>query len=48
MSETKLRNRNDTLVVWFKPTEALQKALPANINIEDYLKVRPVDNNSKL
>jgi hypothetical protein len=42
MSETKLRNRNDTLVVWFKPTEALQKALPANINIEDYLKVRPI------
>ena len=48
MSETKLRNRNDTLVVWFKPTEALQKALPANIKIEDYLKVRPIEKNSKL
>ena len=39
MSETKLPNRKDTIVVWFKPTESLKGALPANINIEDYLKV---------
>jgi hypothetical protein len=44
MSETKLRSRKDTIVVWFKPTEALQKALPENVKIEDYLKVRPVYN----
>jgi len=42
MSETKLRNRKDTIVVWFKPTEALQKALPENVKIDDYLKVRPI------
>ena len=42
MSETKLRNRNDTIVVWLKPTEALKKALPANVKFEDYLKVRPI------
>jgi hypothetical protein len=45
MSETKLRSRKDTIVVWFKPTEALQKALPGNVKLEDYLKVRPVSNN---
>ena len=39
MSETKLSNRKDTIVVWFKPTEALKKALPENIKIEDYLQV---------
>jgi hypothetical protein len=39
MSETKLRNRKDTIVVWFKPSEALKKALPENIKIEDYLKL---------
>lgn len=43
MSETKLRNRKDTIVVWLKPTESLKKALPANVKIEDYLKVRPVN-----
>jgi len=43
MSETKLRSRKDTIVVWFKPTEALLKALPANVKIEDYLKARPID-----
>jgi hypothetical protein len=41
MSETKLRSRKDTIVVWFKPTEALKKALPENIKIDDFLKVRP-------
>ena len=43
MSETKLRSRKDTIVVWFKPTEALQKALPENVKMEDYLKVRPIN-----
>lgn len=42
MSETKLRSRKDTVIVWFKPTEALQKALPGNVKIADYLKVRPI------
>jgi hypothetical protein len=39
LSETKLRNRKDTIVVWFKPSEALKLALPENVKIEDYLKV---------
>lgn len=42
MNETKIRNRNDTIVVWIKPTAALQKALPVNIKMEDFLKVRPI------
>ena len=44
MSETKLRSRKDTIVIWFKPTDALQKALPKNVKVEDYLKVRPMTN----
>jgi hypothetical protein len=43
MSETKLRSRKDTIVVWFKPTETLQKALPGNVKLADYLQVRPVN-----
>ena len=39
MSETKLLNRKDTIVVWFKPTEALKKALPGDVKFEDYLQV---------
>ena len=39
LSETKLRNRKDTIVVWFKPSVALKTALPENVKIEDYLKV---------
>jgi hypothetical protein len=39
MSETKLSNRKDTIVVWFKPTLSLQKALPDNIKMENYLQV---------
>jgi hypothetical protein len=39
MSETKLRNRKDTIVIWFKPSDALKKALPENIKIEAYLKL---------
>jgi hypothetical protein len=41
MSDAKVKNRIDTLVVWFKPTESLRKALPANIKMEDYLQARP-------
>jgi hypothetical protein len=37
MSETQLPNRNDTLIVWFKPTDALKKSLPENIKMDDYL-----------
>jgi hypothetical protein len=39
MSETKLLNRKDTIIVWFKPTEALKKALPENVKVEDYLQM---------
>ena len=40
MVDTKLPNRKDTVVVWFKPTEALDEALPEDIAIDDYLKKR--------
>ena len=39
MSECRLSNRKDTVIVWFKPTESLKKALPQNINLEEYLRV---------
>ena len=39
MSETKNLNRKDTLIVWFKVTESLKKALPQDIKIDDYLQV---------
>lgn len=38
LTETKLPNRIDTIIVWFNPTENLKQALPRNINIDDYLK----------
>lgn len=41
MSETKLPNRKDTIVVWLKPTESLRKSLPENINMDDYLQTKP-------
>ena len=37
MSETKISNRHDTLIVWFKVTESLKQLLPQEININDYL-----------
>ncbi len=46
MSETKLPNRNDTIIVWLKPSETLKKLLPNDINIDDYLKSKPIDNRS--
>jgi hypothetical protein len=42
MSETKLPKRIDTLVIWFKPTEMLQKALPGEIKMNDYLSIPTV------
>jgi len=39
MSDAKFVNRTDTIVIWFKPTESLKKALPYNIKLDDYLKV---------
>jgi hypothetical protein len=37
MSETKFSNRKDTLIVWFKVTESIKKALPQDIKIDNYL-----------
>lgn len=42
MSEAKTANRVDTIVVWFKPTESIKKALPKDVNLENYLKVPKV------
>jgi len=39
MAETKIANRQDTMVVWFKPTESLKNALPGDINMDDFLRV---------
>lgn len=44
MSETGLSKRQDTLVIWFNPTEMLQKALPENIKMDDFLAVPVVKN----
>lgn len=43
MADTKLPNRKDTVVVWFKVTESLKKLLPQNINIDEYLKTKPTE-----
>ena len=43
MDETNLSNRKDTVVVWLRPTESLKKALPANINMNDFLRSIPVN-----
>jgi hypothetical protein len=42
MIDAKLSNRTDTIIVWIKPTEALKKALPKDINIDNYLVNKPV------
>jgi len=39
MSECNLSKRKDTIIVWFKPTANLIKALPDDIIIEDYLRL---------
>ena len=44
MAETKLSKRSDTLVVWFKPTELIKKALPQDVKLEDYLMVPQIPN----
>ena len=41
MAETNLSNRKDTIVVWLKPTVSLKKALPWDVNMDDYLRTRP-------
>ena len=48
MTETRLPNRNDTIVVWFNPTKKLKQVLPENINIDDYLKTRKRKKNNEL
>ncbi|MDR0437606.1 MAG: M56 family metallopeptidase [Bacteroidales bacterium] len=40
-NEVNFRNRTDTTIFWFKPTEDLQKALPKGINMNDFLKIPP-------
>lgn len=42
MTDTRLPNRNDTVVVWFKPTETLNKILNPDFKMEDYLQTRPI------
>jgi hypothetical protein len=42
MAETNIPSRKDTVIVWMKPTESLKKALPANIDMENYLQDRPI------
>ncbi len=39
MAETKLPARQDTVVIWLKPTESLRKSLPEGINMDDYLTI---------
>jgi len=38
MEETKLTDRKDTLIIWFKPTESISNALPKDINIVEFIK----------
>jgi len=47
-AKTGLSTRNDTIVVWFKPTKKLKQLLPENINIDDYLKTSKRVRNKKL
>lgn len=37
LSEINLPGRSDTLLMWFKPSEALKNALPEGVNMDDYL-----------
>jgi len=46
MKDAKNLNRNDTIIVWFKPTELIKNALPTNINLENYLNVPTVLKNN--
>lgn len=43
MADTKLPNRIDTLIVWFKPTESLKTILSDNIKIDEYLQPKPIE-----
>ncbi len=42
MTDTRLPSRTDTVVVWFKPTETLNKILNPDFKMEDYLQTRPI------
>jgi len=44
MADARLQNRKDTIVVWFKPTESLKKALPLDVRMDDYLRPRITKN----
>jgi len=44
MAETKIPNRTDTLLFWFKVTDNLKKALPKGTVIEKYLGLPVVKN----
>jgi len=46
MKDAKNLNRNDTIIVWFKPTELIKNALPTNINLENYLNVPTILKNN--
>jgi hypothetical protein len=41
MADLKLGERKDTLVFWFKPTEALKERLKGIANIEEYIQALP-------
>lgn len=43
MADTKLPNRTDTVLVWFKPTETLKKILIDSVDIEKHLQIKPKD-----
>lgn len=43
MADTKLPNRTDTVIVWFKTTESLKLILLSNnIKVDEYLQSKPV------
>ena len=44
MKETKIPNRTDTVIFWFKLTESLKKVLPTGIIIEDYVGLPDIKN----
>ena len=40
MAETNLPTRKDTIIVWLRPTESLNKLLPEGIRMEDYMRTK--------
>lgn len=41
MADTKLPNRTDTVLVWFKPTESLKKTLLESVDIDKHIQLIP-------